>query len=763
MALETGGLDAQIEQRMDAYRGNPQKLQQRYGANKELLDLLALQKLTSEKQAAARDMQMKMQQQPGTIAQQREQQALDLTKQQMSGTLGELTGRTAGTLGQKQKQQQQNMQRMAKMQPRKPAGIAGLPGLAGTGARPPQAQGLAGARMAQAAAQGGPKRMAGGGIVSFAEGGPSSPASRFVEGFINKFNKSGARYELEGAVRKKYGPFATADGLFLSQSDEQLTYAKDVISMIRSLSDQELQALIDAPFTSGMNEQQLQALPRLPGDVGRPDFVDDNYEPGTVVSSDPSLPSKPVPDTMASPTSADPTTSQQPSTGTVTFAPKEQEDFFEGVPTSFEPVTPEEADKSALNTSITAMTDQAGKTPTRASVDSLQAAPLEAVAAPFTESEQKLANELSERYAADSNENPLERLDAARVSSDKYFDRAGVAALYDQQEKEERALQADTLSPSKLKRLRRLRAFAGAGRGDGGITSAYLDEIDRQTKDRSAGLTTLRGIQDTGVTSDYNIAAKGATSGENAALRAENRRAAGMSGLQGILNQGQERALQGQREENDVLALNFQAENALADGNFNAAREAYNRQGSALRKIVEMNIDDVNNQVKRNISISEDQNSAMSDALEAKLEVAKAKSKERLEMNQTLFNSEVELQKLADARAKTVAEAVSEAMNNNPLVMPLQAKLNDLAGSENEPEFIETKRQLDAIKRATVESLAGIYTSFTDAYTDMITLNERIQQIRAANSAAASTRSELNPNDVDMETLSDFQPSVPDP
>ncbi len=49
MALGDGGLDAQVEQRMDAYRGNPQKLQQRYGANKELLDLLALQKLTSEK------------------------------------------------------------------------------------------------------------------------------------------------------------------------------------------------------------------------------------------------------------------------------------------------------------------------------------------------------------------------------------------------------------------------------------------------------------------------------------------------------------------------------------------------------------------------------------------------------------------------------------------------------------------------------------------------------------------------------------------
>lgn len=171
MALGDGGLDAQIEQRMDAYRGNPKKLQQRYGANKELLDLLALQKLTSEKKAVAADMQMKMQQQPGTIAQQREQEALQLTKQEMGGTLGELAGRTKGTLDQKQRMQQQNMQRMAKAQPRKPAGIAGLPGLGGGAqprrpqAAPPQAQGLAAARMAQ-----GPKMMAGGGIVSFVEG-----------------------------------------------------------------------------------------------------------------------------------------------------------------------------------------------------------------------------------------------------------------------------------------------------------------------------------------------------------------------------------------------------------------------------------------------------------------------------------------------------------------------------------------------------------------------------------------------------------------
>jgi len=86
MALGDGGLDAQVEARMDAYRGNPDKLKQRYGQNKELLDLLALQKLTAEKKQVAADMQLKAQQNPNTIAQQREQEALELVKQEMSGT-----------------------------------------------------------------------------------------------------------------------------------------------------------------------------------------------------------------------------------------------------------------------------------------------------------------------------------------------------------------------------------------------------------------------------------------------------------------------------------------------------------------------------------------------------------------------------------------------------------------------------------------------------------------------------------------------------
>jgi hypothetical protein len=128
-------------------------------------------------------MQMKQQQQPGTIAQQREQEALQLTKQEMSGTLGDLAGRTKSTLDQKQRMRQKNMQRLAKVQPRKPAGIAGLPGLAGMSPAPqrrmlPQAQGVANARMMQAAQQGGPIRMAGGGIVAFANGGSTQGVTK---------------------------------------------------------------------------------------------------------------------------------------------------------------------------------------------------------------------------------------------------------------------------------------------------------------------------------------------------------------------------------------------------------------------------------------------------------------------------------------------------------------------------------------------------------------------------------------------------------
>ena len=97
-------LDQQIQTKMDAYRSNPRKLQQRYQQSQQLLDLLALQKLKSEKEAAARDMQMKMQMNPNTIKQQRERELLDMTKK-------ELIDQTGGIMALNKARQQSNLKK----------------------------------------------------------------------------------------------------------------------------------------------------------------------------------------------------------------------------------------------------------------------------------------------------------------------------------------------------------------------------------------------------------------------------------------------------------------------------------------------------------------------------------------------------------------------------------------------------------------------------------------------------------------------------
>lgn len=99
-------IDQEIQQRVDTYRNNPQALQQRYAQNQQLLDLLALQRLKTEKDEAARKVQMEMAQNPQTIKQQREQQLLDMTKQEMAQ-------QTAGIMQLNQQQQQKNMQQVA--------------------------------------------------------------------------------------------------------------------------------------------------------------------------------------------------------------------------------------------------------------------------------------------------------------------------------------------------------------------------------------------------------------------------------------------------------------------------------------------------------------------------------------------------------------------------------------------------------------------------------------------------------------------------
>lgn len=99
-------IDSQVQQRMDQFRGRPQDLMQQYQMSRELIDLLALQKLKSEKDAAARSMMMQMQQNPQTIAAQREAELMGRTQQEVAQQVG-------GIAQLAEARKQQNLQRMA--------------------------------------------------------------------------------------------------------------------------------------------------------------------------------------------------------------------------------------------------------------------------------------------------------------------------------------------------------------------------------------------------------------------------------------------------------------------------------------------------------------------------------------------------------------------------------------------------------------------------------------------------------------------------
>jgi hypothetical protein len=129
-----------VGDRVSAYQGNTKPLEQRYAMTQDLLDLLALQQIKSQKDAAARQMQLQMAQQQDqngeasmTVAQQREKEVGDLTKNELAQQRGDTA-------------QQQTQEQQAKMQ-KMMSGIAGAPGAA-------------------SAAQ--PVAMAAGGIVGYA-------------------------------------------------------------------------------------------------------------------------------------------------------------------------------------------------------------------------------------------------------------------------------------------------------------------------------------------------------------------------------------------------------------------------------------------------------------------------------------------------------------------------------------------------------------------------------------------------------------------
>lgn len=169
-------IDQEVAARVQEFKGKPQALQQQYAASQQLIDLLALQKIKSMQEAAARQMQLQMAQQQAangesssTIAQQREKEVMDMTKNELAQQRGELA-------------QQQGVEQKEAMQ-KLMGGIA-------------SAEGAASAME--------PKAMAAGGIVAFKEGGAADkkPLDEKAQAALEEAQRSGDRNAMMMTIKK---------------------------------------------------------------------------------------------------------------------------------------------------------------------------------------------------------------------------------------------------------------------------------------------------------------------------------------------------------------------------------------------------------------------------------------------------------------------------------------------------------------------------------------------------------------------------------
>ena len=99
-------IDREVNARVEAYSGNPQALQNKYAMTKELVDLLALQRIKKGMDQQRNNIAMAMQTNHATIKQQREKEVFARTAEDVARQVG-------GTLQNKQRRQQQGLQRLA--------------------------------------------------------------------------------------------------------------------------------------------------------------------------------------------------------------------------------------------------------------------------------------------------------------------------------------------------------------------------------------------------------------------------------------------------------------------------------------------------------------------------------------------------------------------------------------------------------------------------------------------------------------------------
>ena len=716
MALNYGGIDKEIENRTDMFRNNPQGLQKRYGQSKELLDLLALQKMKSEQQRVAMNMSLAAEGNPRTIAAQMEEEVLAGTKQSMGDTITDIANRRKGTLDTETAKKKAAVNKLTSA-----AAKGGLGALTGAGRPAPQINPSEG--IATRSTQGAPvRRLAQGGIVGFAgEDGNNQVGSAFSRFFNSNppgttvSEEEATRRDLLRAVRDKYGANANLEGVFASQSDQQRAYANEVMNQtgLRStLSNEKLQELLDAPFTSSMINADVSELPELPVEEVAAEVAAEVAEAEEV-----NLDENDAPRTYSYPrTSQDPVTE------------------FDGlnllpvVPTASDP-----ADTTSYDTAVTSMQTAAKQQADTdlLDVDDIKFNELTAVAAPLDAQGKIDRNALLQTYRDDMAVDVGGAEASALKDTDTHLRRAENAQDFRDMRTAEQRLQARIMNPNQLATEARIRTLGAGRRGRGGMSDAYGQVMADQRRDLSGGLATLRGIDEKRISGDLNTAQTSSARGSEAASRASTRRLGGIAGLRSDILAQETRALAGQQQKNTQSTAVYNHESAVAQKGFSSAESAIQRNYSAALSIV---VSERSFLKSKNAEIRQfDDNTAAAYRVqtEQKAKVAVERAKIILEQNNKALDSLVEVQKLVDLQERELTKLVAELVQDDPAWIKASEALAEMADKKNDPEY---KAQVKVARAAYNRYYMQIANKFPKLVGDLSALKELADAIRSLTS-----------------------------
>jgi len=801
-----GGIGQEVNNRMDVYRNEPQKLQQKAAVSKDLLDLMALQKLKNEKAAAARELSLSMEQDPATIRSQMEREALQMQKQ----TMGDTVKNVSGAIGTQNAKRQKNLNAVAEK------GLAGLRGTS-RGGGVNDAANLKVAGMGTGLTNPATVKRAQGGIVGFAEGkkvilseqqrdqlkkmlpfnasaeirriqqldedSPAAasalaaieaaeaastdtskaktPIGRGFNDFMNQLSAPiGSAYtagtpesKLEAIISEKYGPASALVGSFTEQTDESQQYAKDVISKLRAgeLSYENLEKLAITPYDP--TNFDLSTMPVLPEQTNSTAL-------DTGLKTD-----------LTADVNTFPSVGPQPQTAPQAKAPVP---YIPSDPTTL--VDPSyQTELDAAIASATAAQDQTAK---MANIDPLEARTIDTAELKPVPAETYLTPQaldarraLIQSSADNFNLDPAAAGASARGAYDAYSGRQEKKDTYDRQVADRQAFIDRQLDPARMAKLKRLETFGGGAKyGRGGIGQGYVEAERRFDDLESKGLATLANLENLGIQTDTELVRQGGISGENAASRTQADKTAARTFAANLIANDQALAIGQQALEQQTNVANqsqlgatdrenFDYTKKIAEFNAKFDMQSINNKQALMKELVRTRTSELRGAIDLANKLSENQNKALSDEYKAKTEIAIKNAELNLKRNENLRTNVIELKKLLAAEKTELRNTAKEILGSNNPATPygqLQQKLLELAGSETAPEAKEIREVLTQLEQQVIEGL----TLMTDgeAVASMIALQRMISAYSMADSGI--NLFDFNTNDDDVTVKEIFDPNA---